>query len=150
MVHLPGSLPSSGHWSGPETSTLPYFIGIFGPLASWNSQGSGQWQCLLTIAHSQSWSTKTQRTTSAAVAAASWNKSAYVTPEYLSLIGWRSFNASTSPEMTVHQAILLSTKCRNYQSSTIIPALAACFSSTSNLKLPLAPPLVGHSSIFLL
>ena len=31
---LPGSLPSSGHCSGPDTSTLPYFIGIFGPPAS--------------------------------------------------------------------------------------------------------------------
>ena len=37
--------------------------------------------------------------TSTAVALANWNKSAYVTPEYLSLIGWRSFTALTRPEM---------------------------------------------------
>ena len=33
-VILPGSLPSSGHCSGPEASTLPYFMGILGPPAS--------------------------------------------------------------------------------------------------------------------
>jgi hypothetical protein len=37
--------------------------------------------------------------TSIAVALANWNKSAYVTPEYLSLIGLISFNALTSPNI---------------------------------------------------
>jgi hypothetical protein len=30
-----------------------------------------------------------------------------------------------------------------------VPALAACFNSISNLKLPLAPPHLGHSLMFL-
>jgi hypothetical protein len=41
MFLLPGSLPSSGHSAGPVTSTLPYFMGILGPPASWNFQGIG-------------------------------------------------------------------------------------------------------------
>ena len=62
---------------------------------------------LIQINNSQSWSQNRTKITSTAVALANWNKSAYVTPEYLSLIGWRSFNAFTSPDMSIHQGILL-------------------------------------------